>query len=267
MAKTLLQVECGSFGYPGDRVLFHDVSFSVGEGEVFTILGANGAGKTSLLKCLVGLLNLSSGTVKMMGDDVNCLSPRQLALRVGYVPQIHIAAYAYSVRDFVVMGRAPHIPFLKSPSIQDYSLADEALRRLGMAAFAGRPYTQLSGGERQQVLIARVLAQQPRLIIMDEPTNHLDYGNQIRALKVIRGLGREGYGVIFTTHTPDYALLVDGLVGVLDATGVLMAGPAREVISEERLSSLYDMKLCMDYVPRVGRVACISPGLDDCGGA
>ncbi len=261
MTEPLLKVESLSFAYPGEGALFHDLSFSVGKGKTFTILGPNGAGKTSLLNCLTGLVPPSAGRVTVGGRDILKLSASERAKRVGYVPQLHQGTYGYSVRDFVVMGRAPHIAFLKSPSPEDYAIADGVLERMGLSAFARRPYTQLSGGERQQVLIARVIVQNPDLIVMDEPTNHLDYGNQIKALKMIRSLTAEGYSVLFTTHTPDHALLIGGEVGILNAQGEMLTGPAERIVCEEGLSSLYGVRLYMDYVKKVDRVACVAPSI------
>ena len=123
---------------------------------------------------------------------------REVARVIGYVPQIHTPAYAFTVREFAVMGRTPYIGAFTVPGVEDYRIADEALERMGIAHLRDKPYTEISGGERQQVTIARVIAQKPQLILLDEPTAHLDYGNQHRVVQMARQLAAEGYALIMT---------------------------------------------------------------------
>ena len=255
----LLQVNSISFSYPGEKLLFRDLSFSLEKGSSLTILGPNGAGKTSMLNCIAGLLHPSSGSIKIAGQDIRKLPAAERARLIGYVPQLHQAVYGYSVRDFIVMGRAPYIALFRMPSEKDYAIADQIIADMGLADIAERPYTQLSGGQQQQVLIARVLAQTPQLIIMDEPTNHLDYGHQLKALKMIKKLTEEGYSVIFTTHTPDHALLMGGTTAILHMGGKLTVGPAGQIVSEDTLYGLYGVPLFLDYARKARRTACVAP--------
>lgn len=177
---------------------------------------------------------------------------------MGYVPQNHVPAYAYSVRDFVVMGRAPYLGTFQQPSEEDYALTDQVLEEMGMSELAFRPYTNISGGERQQAVIARAIVQQPELILFDEPTNHLDYGNQLNMIQMIRRLADKGYSIILTTHMPDHAIILNGKVGVLSPDGSFCCGSTEELMQEELLCRLYHSPLRIVYVKEVGRKVCIA---------
>lgn len=255
----MLEVDHLSFSYRQDNPLFQDVSFSFDKGQVLSILGANGAGKSTLLNCIANLLTPLSGEIRLYGKPLSKMDLREISRIIGYVPQTHTPAYAYTVRDFVVMGRAPYLGTFQQPRRQDYKLVDETLDEMGLLHLAQRPYTELSGGERQQVTIARVIVQQPELIMLDEPTNHLDYGNQIRALSMVRSLVKRGFGVIMTSHNPDHVLLLGGQVGLLSDDGSFLVGPSEAVMTEPRLRELYHSDLYLTYVERAGRQACV-PG-------
>jgi iron complex transport system ATP-binding protein len=134
---------------------------------------------------------------------------------------------------------------------------------MGIEHLAEKSYKQISGGERQQVSIARVLTQSPAYILMDEPTSHLDYGNQIRILNTIRQLAKSGFGVVFSTHNPDHALLIGGKTAVIDRQGVLRFGDSGELLNERFLSELYGAKLRISGLENSGRNVCFAPELDD----
>lgn len=253
-----LEVKNLGFGYAPDAPLFSNVNFSLEKGGIFSILGANGAGKSTMMNCIANLLKPDAGEILLDGRSLSSLPPVKVARRIGYVPQIHTPAYAYEVLDFVVMGRAPYIGAFSQPSAADYELADQALEELGIQKLARRPYTELSGGERQQVTIARAIVQQPDIILLDEPTNHLDYGNQLRMIRLIRKLADKGYGILITSHMPDHVLLLGGQAGLLRDDARLLTGSAEEVLTEQNLNDLYHVNVHMVYVKEVGRKVCIS---------
>ena len=151
----ILEVEHLSFAYRPERPLFYDVSFAFEQGQVLSILGANGAGKSTLLNCIANLLLPQQGEIRLHGTPLSRLELREISRIIGYVPQSHTPAYDYTVRDFVVMGRAPHLGTFQQPGRADYDLVDATLEEMGLLPLANRPYTELSGGERQQVTIAR----------------------------------------------------------------------------------------------------------------
>ena len=163
------------------------------------------------------------------------MSLKKAAQLIGYVPQNHAPVYDYSVRDFIVMGRAPHLGMLEKPSGKDYAIVDEVIRELGIEKLADKAYTQISGGERQQALIGRAIAQQPEIIMFDEPTNHLDYGNQLRMVHKIKNLSQKDYTVIMTTHMPDHAMMIGGKTAILGRDGTLKVGKTEEIITEKKL--------------------------------
>ena len=253
----ILQINDLSFRYTGgDRTIFHNVSFSLDTGEVLTILGTNGAGKSTLLNCIANLAKPDSGKILLEGRDMELMQPTEVAQIIGYVPQIHTPAYAYSVREFVVMGRTPYIGVFSKPSREDYHIADAAIDRMRISHLRDKDYTRISGGERQQVTIARVLAQQPKLILLDEPTAHLDYGNQYRIVQMIGQLSKEGYALIMTTHNPEHAILLGGKVAILDREGVLGVGPSEEMLTSEVLTNLYGLQIKTRFDEDAGRNIC-----------
>jgi len=251
-----------SFSYSKGRTIFEHVNFSVDRGEILTILGPNGAGKSTLLNCLANLLVPKTGELLIDGKHFSELGLRKTAQIMGYVPQNHTPAYAYTVEDFVVMGRAPYLGMMQRPTEKDYELTREVLADLNIDHLACIPYTEISGGERQQVMIARAIVQQPQILMFDEPTNHLDYGNQLRTISMIRSLANRGYAVILTTHMPDHAILLNGKVGVLDRSGHLAVGTAEETLTEDGLRNLYQSDLHIIYVEELGRNVCVAGALE-----
>lgn len=253
----ILETDNLSFHYHNGRLIFHSVSFNVGKGEVLSILGPNGSGKSTLLNCLANLYKPVTGEILLDGQPMSKMGLRDVACMVGYVPQIHMPTYAFTVREFAVMGRTPYIGAFATPSRDDYRIADEALERIGVAHLRDKPYTEISGGERQQVTLARVIAQQPQLVLLDEPTAHLDYGNQHRVIQMIRQLAEEGYALIMTTHNPEHAIILDGKVAILNRKGVLSIGQAAETLNAETLSDLYELSIKTIYDEDAKRKICV----------
>lgn len=255
----MLRVEDAEFYYDAGRKSgFTGVSFSVRRGEVLCILGPNGCGKTTLLKCLTGLYDLDSGRVWLDDNEMSELGRREVAKFVGYVPQIHQPAFPFSVLDAVLVGRAPHLDFFASPGKEDLEIAERAIDAMGISELRDRPYTQLSGGERQMVVFARVLAQQPSVLLLDEPTSHLDFGNQIRVLNLVEELASVGLSVVMTSHFPDHAFLSSNDVVVMKDHQVVASGPPEEVVTEEMLERIYGVKVrIVNLENPAGRRICV----------
>ena len=256
----MMEVKDLSFSYPNGRKIFSGVNISLEAGEILTILGPNGAGKSTLLNCLANLLKPSSGEIRMDGKNIHAIGLREAAKILGYVPQTHTPAYGYNVRDFVVMGRAPYLGMFQRPSAEDYALADEVMASMNITKLADQPYTEISGGERQQATLARVIVQQPKIIMFDEPMNHLDYGNQLRVVHMIKGLAKRGFAVVMTTHMPDHAILLGGKTAILNQEGRLRCGPMEDMITDEHLQEIYRVDVRVVNVAEAGRKVCVFAG-------
>jgi len=231
-----------AYGYR-ERVIGRDIALSLERGEVLALLGPNGSGKTTLLKTLLGLLPAQGGSLVLDGHPLANLSPPERARALGYVPQAHAGTFAFSVLSVVLMGRSAHGGLFAAPSARDHEIAQAMLERFGIARLAQRPYTLISGGERQLVLIARALAQEPAYVVLDEPTASLDFGNQGRVMREIRRLAAEGLGVLFTTHDPNQALRHADRVMMIRDGQALASGPAAELLTPGRLEQLYGVPI------------------------
>lgn len=260
LSNALVDVQGVNFAYPGHDQVLHDVTFSVQPGELVTLLGPNGAGKSTLLNCIMNLLTPQSGTVFLDGRLNLQMERREIAQMVAYVQQSVDVAFGYSVRDYAVMGRTPFLKLYTPPSVDDYALVDAALDRLGIFNLSQRVYSELSGGQRQLVDVARAIVQQPRLILFDEPTSALDYGNQVKVLKMIMELSREdGFAAIMTTHNPDHPILLDSSVCLLARDGRLVKGSVDEIMREDVLEDVYQERLIIREIADAGRRVCMTP--------
>jgi len=257
-----IEISSLCFSY-GEKKVLRDVDLRIEPAATLSILGPNGAGKTTLLNVIAGLSKPGAGSILYDGRPSGRLSLRQMALLMGYVPQMIVPAFDYSVIDYVVTGVAPHIGVFARPGREHYDTARRAIDEMGIAHLAEKSYRQISGGERQQVSIARVLAQAPAYILMDEPTSHLDFGNQLRVLTTIRRLSENGFGVVFTTHNPDHALLVGGKTAIINRQGELCYGDSTELVREDILSDLYGIRLRIAADEDTGRQICYMPSLSD----
>ena len=231
-----------SFAYGKEPVLKR-VNLDISRGEVVTILGPNGCGKSTLIKIMLGLLTPAEGSVSLDGEDLRTLNSKILARKIAYVPQIHRSSFPYSVLDIVLMGRIPHKTFFFRYSKKDMTVALDSLERLSISHLADRPYTELSGGERQLAIIARALAQGAQTLIMDEPAGGLDYGNQLRLLEQIVGLSRDGYTFIKSTHSPEHALWVADRAIMIKGGVIAADGKCEDIVNSDNLFHLYNARV------------------------
>lgn len=189
------------------RSIIEDVSFRIEEGKIGVLLGSNGAGKTSLIKAIVGLVKPAEGEIYIGGLPVSRMKRRQQAQLISYVPQYHLAVYNYTVQDFIIMGRTPHLGIFGTPGEKDLKIVYEVMQYLGIMSMEKRSYLSLSAGERQMVLLARSLVQSAQVVVMDEPTTYLDYQKQYCFLDSLKKfVEKRGITAIISLHDPNLAL-------------------------------------------------------------
>ncbi len=239
MELELRNLSCGY----GQYRIIDNISFTINAREVIGLLGANGCGKTTLIKTILGLLPVHGGEVLLDGKNIKNWSSAQIARVVGYIPQMHTPPFPFQVLDVVLMGRTAHIKPFASPAPKDIKIAEGVLEMLGISYLRNRIYTEISGGERQLVLIARALAQEPRVLIMDEPTASLDFGNQIKVLSQVNQLARLDIAVLMSCHFPEHAFIYSNRVVLLNEGKILHSGIPDESITSERLKILYGVEV------------------------
>lgn len=237
----ILEVRDGTFGYGGKPVLDH-LSLTVPENKVLTVLGKNGMGKTTLLKCMMGFLRWKSGATWLDGKPLADYPHREVWRRISYVPQAKRSPFAFSVIDTVVMGLNAEGGMFSVPSHEDYDRAYAVLRTLGIEQIASRDCGAISGGELQMALIARALVSDPRILILDEPESNLDMRNQLRVLEAIERVAAKGDTTcVINTHFPEHALSVSDETLFLGPDGQRLLGPTAEVVSEDNIRRFYQV--------------------------
>lgn len=237
--KRVLEAKNIHFSYKKNQVL-KGVDFKLYEGEVVSLLGPNGCGKSTLIKILLKLLNVESD-IMLYGKKLRDYSHKELSALIAYVPQYNNTPFNYEVLDMVVMARVARLGFFANPSKIDYELSLDILEKIGIAHLSKRAFGELSGGQKQMVLIARAIAMDAKVFLMDEPVAGLDYGNQIRLLKLIDSLAKDGYTILKTTHYPDHALLVSTRVVVINNGTVISDGTPSEIITSAMIKEIYDI--------------------------
>jgi len=233
-----IEVKNLSFSY-GDRPVLHDINFRVENGEFLSILGPNGVGKSTLFRCVLGLLSGYTGQVLVDGVDARSFSIREAAKHIAYIPQTSHPVFNYSVFDIVLMGRTSGLSTFRSPGKQDVEQVNWAMEKVGITRLRDRCFHRLSGGEQQLVLIARALVQNAPILMLDEPTANLDFGNQLLVLDQARNLAREGYTVIQTTHHPEQSYMFSDRILAIQQGRVLTEGKPADVLTQETIRALY----------------------------
>ena len=200
--KPAIQVDNLSFDYRGKQVL-NNISVGIPENKFTVFLGRNGSGKSTLMRLMLGLLPYNMGNIKIYGKELKDLAPKKRAKKLGFLPQQHKAVFPFKVQEVVLTGRAAHVNY--TPGKADLLQVKKAMEMAGVQQLSHRIYSELSGGEQQLVMIARVLAQQPNILLLDEPVSHLDYNNQVRLLRLLKNLVSDGMTIAAVIHDPNLA--------------------------------------------------------------
>jgi len=229
-----------TFSYtPENRKVIEDFSLNISSGTVTAILGPNGAGKTTLLYLTLGWLRLQQGEILLNRKPVYSFDKRERGQWMSLVPQSEHIPFEYSLIEYVLLGRAPYMRSLQIPGREDYEIALKSLHKVGLTGMENKTITRLSSGEKQLLLIARSLAQEPRILLLDEPGAHLDLGNKGKLVSILKELVSQGVTILLTTHQPDLAAFIADQVVLMKDGKVLKSGSVEKVITCEHLSSTY----------------------------
>lgn len=257
MQPAAYQTAGVQFSYGAEPVL-RGVEMRLETGGFGALLGPNGSGKSTLLRLLLGRLTPDGGDILLDGRALGTVPPPERARLVGYLPQEVQSAYRYTVREVVLMGRFPHLSFgLERP--RDLEVAADCLRRTHTEHLSERDFTTLSGGEKQRVLLASVLAQEPRILLLDEPTAALDIHHQHEVMELLDGLHRDGLSILLVTHDLNLAARYCPTLWLLEAGQIVVTGGPAEVLTEARLRAVYGDRLRVTADPDLGGPLVLPP--------
>ncbi len=247
-----LQVQQVSFSYL-DGLVLHNISLSIKAGEMVGLLGPNGSGKTTLIKLASGILKPGQGEIKLDGSNLGRLSRKSIARSVAVVPQQFNIPFAFTTTEVVMLGRTPFFRAFAEGGEVDKQFVSNALALVGISELKGRRFDELSGGERQKVILAMALAQQPKLLLLDEPTVHLDITHQVEILELVRRLNVErGLTVIAAMHDLNLASLYFDRLILLKEGRVSADGTPAEVLTEDRIREVFSASVKVEPHPVTG---------------
>lgn len=235
-----------------NQSIIHDVSIEVEQGKFVGLIGPNGSGKSTLLRTAYRVIKPDSGAIILGNESLQNLRLIDSAKKMGVVGQFNTVNFDFSVFEMVMMGRTPHKGLLGADTQKDYDIALAALKKVGMENYSQRSFSTLSGGEKQRVLLARALAQQPQILILDEPTNHLDIKYQLELLSIVKHLG---IGVLAALHDLSLAAMYCDKLYVLKDGKVIVSGAPKEILTPELVRSVYEIECDIKENPDTGYLA------------
>lgn len=236
-----IKIENLDFSYKDINIL-NNINLKFKRGKSYALLGRNGSGKTTLIKLILGLLNYNYGIITIEGKKSKEIYTKDLSKLIAYVPQYEESIYGIKVIELVVMGRNPYLNLFDIPSYKEYELAEKALENLGVKHLMQKSYSEISGGERQLVLIARALVQNTKFILMDEPISNLDIKNQHEVLRKIKNIAEDfNIGIVLSIHDPNLAMRYCHEGVLLKDGKVINSGEIQEILCPQTLSAIYDM--------------------------
>ena len=245
----ILEVENGCFGYPKQEKILKNINLHLEKGHILSVLGPNGIGKTTLLKCMIGLLPWTSGRSILNGTDLCKMKSKDIWNTISYIPQAHSFSFSYTGLEMVMLGRSSHLGLFEQPGAREIEMAEAMMEKVGITHLAGKDCNRMSGGELQMVLIARALINEPELIILDEPETGLDFHNQILVLNMIERLAHEeGISAIMNTHYPTNAMSIADEAFMMNRKGDRFYGTTDSILNEQNISRSFDVNVIVDEV-------------------
>lgn len=245
----ILEVENGCFGYPKQEEILTDINIKLEEGHILSVLGPNGIGKTTLLKCMIGLMPWSRGRSLLTGKDIRTLKSKEIWNMISYIPQTHGFSFSYTGLEMVMLGRSSHLGLFSQPGHREIEMAEAIMEKVGITRLADKDCNRMSGGELQMVLIARALINEPKLIILDEPETGLDFHNQILVLNMVEKLAHEeNIGAIMNTHYPTNAMSIADEALMMNRKGDRFYGPTGDILNESNISKSFDVNVVVDEI-------------------
>lgn len=245
----ILEVENGCFGYPKQEEILTDINIKLEEGHILSVLGPNGIGKTTLLKCMIGLMPWSRGRSLLTGKDIRMLKSKEIWNVISYIPQTHGFSFSYTGLEMVMLGRSSHLGLFSQPGHREIEMAEAMMEKVGITRLADKDCNHMSGGELQMVLIARALINEPKLIILDEPETGLDFHNQILVLNMVEKLAHEeNIGAIMNTHYPTNAMSIADEALMMNRKGDRFYGPTGDILNESNISKSFDVNVVVDEI-------------------
>lgn len=236
----ILDIEDMSFSYNDHQKALEDVNISLDEGDTLAIIGPNGSGKTTLLKCIGNILTPTQGSIYLNGENLDSYRRRDIARKIGYVPQMESRGFPSTVYDAILMGRKPYISW--EPSKKDLKIVSHIIHKLGLEPISMKDINELSGGQRQKVIVARALAQCPDLLLLDEPTSDLDLKHKLEVLNIIRHQVNKGVSAILAIHDLNMALRYSDKIVMLKEGRIYDSG-GLDVITQENIEAVYGVKV------------------------
>lgn len=245
----ILEVENGCFGYPKQEEILTDINIKLEEGHILSVLGPNGIGKTTLLKCMIGLMPWSRGRSLLTGKDIRTLKSKEIWNMISYIPQTHGFSFSYTGLEMVMLGRSSHLGLFSQTGHREIEMAEAMMEKVGITRLADKDCNRMSGGELQMVLIARALINEPKLIILDEPETGLDFHNQILVLNMVEKLAHEeNIGAIMNTHYPTNAMSIADEALMMNRKGDRFYGPTGDILNESNISKSFDVNVVVDEI-------------------
>lgn len=261
MSEKILSIKNLSFSYDGNNIL-DDISFGINRKNFVSILGPNGAGKSTLVNIISKVLKDFKGEIILGGRDLKTMTSRDLARKMAVVPQYTSPSFGFTVEEMVLMGRHPYISRFGGEKPEDYAVVREVMEKTRVTQFAKRRFTQLSGGEKQRVVIAQALAQESQILLLDEPTSHLDINFQIELMNLFSGLNREeGKTIIGIFHDINLAIQNSTQIMLLKDGNVFAFGEPEEIINSKNLKSVFHSDIFVGKNPVTGKIY-VSPVFD-----